>query len=73
MRITDVKPMHCKAVMNGVRHTKPVRAVDDIKFLTVDEQEKFLETANRSYLPNPQKLLRRKKTVGKNLKRSHEF
>ena len=82
MRIIDVKPMHCKAVlnrmettyagstirqtyitmgtmfksalmndiiikhpMNSVRYTKPVRAVDDIKFLTVDEQNKFLEVA----------------------------
>ena len=73
MCIADVKPMHCKAVlnrmettyagstiwqayitmgtmlksavmndiiakhpMNGVRYTKPVRAVDDIKYLTVD-------------------------------------
>ena len=26
--------------MNGVRYTKPVRAVDDIKYLTVEEQEK---------------------------------
>ena len=83
MCIADVKPMHCKAVlnrmettyagstirqayitmgtmlksavmndiiakhpMNGVRYTKPVRAVDDIKYLTVDEQEKFLEAAS---------------------------
>ena len=35
--------------MNGVRYMKPVRAVDDIKFLTVDEQEKFLEVAKRSH------------------------
>lgn len=86
MCIGDVKPMHCKAVlnrmettyagstirqayitmgtlfksavmndiiakhpMNGVRYTKPVRAVDDIKYLTVDEQEKFLEAAKRSH------------------------
>lgn len=86
MCIGDVKPMHCKAVlnrmevtyagstirqtyitmgtmfksavmndiiakhpMNGVRYTKPVRAVDDIKYLTVDEQEKFLEVAKRSH------------------------
>lgn len=85
MRLTDVKPMHCKmalnqmeekyagstirqtyiamgtmfraAVMNdmiwkhpmdGVRFTKPVRATDDIKFLTRDEQRVFLETAKRS-------------------------
>lgn len=58
MCIGDVKPMHCKAVlndiiakhpMNGVRYTKPVRAVDDIKYLTVEEQERFLEAAKRSH------------------------
>ena len=86
MRISDVKPMHCKAALNrmepvyagstirqayicmgtlfraavmndiiakhpmdGVRYTKPVRAVDDIKFLTLDEQEIFLEAAKRSH------------------------
>lgn len=86
MRLTDVKPMYCKMVLNrmdatyagstirqtyitmgtmlraavmndlipkhpmdGVRYTKPVRAVDDIKFLTVDEQKKFPETAKRSH------------------------
>lgn len=85
MRLTDVKPMHCKMVFNrmeasyagstirqtyiamgkmfraavmndmiqkhpmdGVRYTKPVRATDDIKFLTRDEQRVFLETAKRS-------------------------
>ncbi len=86
MRLVDVKPMHCKMVLNrmdtdyagstirqtyiamgtmfrstvmndliakhpmdGVRYTKPVRAVDDIKFLTVEEQQKFLEAAKRSH------------------------
>lgn len=86
MGIGNVKPMHCKAVlnrmeasyagstirqayitmgtlfkaavmndiiakhpMNGVRYTKPVRATDDIKYLTVDEQERFLEVAKRSH------------------------
>jgi len=86
MRLCDVKPMHCKIVLNrmeatyagstirqtyitmgtmfraavmndmltkhpmdGVRYTKPVRAVDDIKFLTVEEQEAFLEVAKRSH------------------------
>ena len=86
MRLCDVKPMHCKIVLNrmeatyagstirqayiamgtmfraavmndmltkhpmdGVRYTKPVRAVNDIKFLTVEEQESFLETAKRSH------------------------
>lgn len=82
----DVKPLHCKAVLNlmnenyagstirqtyitmgtifrsavmndlipkhpmdGVRYTKPVRAVDDIKFLTIEEQRIFLDVARRSH------------------------
>ena len=86
MRLTDVKPMYCKMVLNqmeadyagstirqtyiamgtmfraalmndliakhpmdGVRYTKPVWAVNDIKFLTVEEQMKFLEVAKRSH------------------------
>ena len=86
MPIAEVKPMHCKAVLNrmdteyagstirqtyitmgtmfrsaimndiiakhpmdGVRFTKPVRAVDDIKCLTTDEQQKFMEAAKRSH------------------------
>jgi integrase len=86
LKIADVKPLHCKMVLNrmekdyagstvrqtyiamgtmfkaalmndiiskhpmdGVRYTKPVRAVNDINFLTVDEQEKFLEAAKRSH------------------------
>ena len=35
--------------MDGVRYTKPVRAVDDIHFLTVDEQKRFLEAAKNSH------------------------
>ncbi len=35
--------------MDGVRYTKPVRAVDDIKFLSVEEQIKFLEAAKKSH------------------------
>ena len=35
--------------MDGVRYTKPVRAVDDIHFLTVDEQKRFLEAAKDSH------------------------
>lgn len=86
MKLSDVKPMHCKIVLNrmdaayagstirqtyivmgtmirsavmnelifkhpmdGVRYTKPVRAVDDIKFLTVEEQEAFLNVAKHSH------------------------
>ena len=37
-----------KHPMDGVRYTKPVRAPDDIHFLTRDEQRLFLETAKRS-------------------------
>ena len=42
------KMMIAKHPMDGVRFTKPVRATDDIKFLTRDEQRVFLETAKRS-------------------------
>ena len=86
MLMTEVKPMHCKIIlnrmnekyagstirqcyitmgtifhaavmndiierhpMNGVRYTKPVRAVDDIHYLTTQEQEKFLERARTSH------------------------
>ena len=42
------KMMIAKHPMDGVRFTKPVRATDDIKFLTRDEQHVFLETAKRS-------------------------
>ena len=86
MLLNDVKPMHCKIVLNrmnegyagstvrqcyiamgamfksakmndmldkhpmdGVRYTKPVRAVDDIHFLTEDEQRRFLEAAKNSH------------------------
>ena len=38
-----------KHPMNGVRYTKPVRAKDDIKFLTREEQRIFLEDAKRSH------------------------
>ena len=94
MRICDVKPMHCKAVLNrmelkyagstirqayiamgtmfkaakmndlitkhpmdGVRYTKPVRAPDDIHFLTRDEQIRFLEVAKRSHNYNQYALI----------------
>ena len=38
-----------KHPMDGVRYTKPVRAVDDIKYLTVQDQQKFMEAAKRSH------------------------
>jgi len=84
--LTEVKPMHCKAVFNGmtetyagstirqayialgamfkaakengliekhpmdgVRFDSPVKAVDEIHFLTVSEQKAFLEAAKHSH------------------------
>lgn len=38
-----------KHPMNGVRYSKPIRAVDDINFLTVEEQKIFLDTAKSSH------------------------
>lgn len=38
-----------KHPMDGVTYTKPVKATNDIKFLTLDEQKKFLEVAKRSH------------------------
>ena len=86
MPLRDVRPMHCKMVLNrmeatyagatirqtyiamgtmfraavmnemipkhpmdGVRFNKPIRSVSDIKFLTVEEQRKFLEVAKQSH------------------------
>ena len=86
LKITDVKPMHCKLVFNrmnetyaggtirqtyitmgtmfraavdngiltrhpmdGVKYTKPVKAADDIKYFTVDEQNAFLEASKCSH------------------------
>lgn len=86
MKIVDVKPMHCKIVLNqmevrysggtikqayitmgtmfraavrndiivkhpmdGVRYTKPVKAAGDVKYLTVEEQELFLEAAKPTH------------------------
>ena len=37
-----------KHPMDGVRYTKPVKAPDDIKFLTIEEQEAFLAAAWRT-------------------------
>lgn len=38
-----------KHPMDGVRFNKPIRAVDDIKFLTVEEQKAFLKAAEGSH------------------------
>lgn len=43
--------------MDGVRYTKPVRAKDDIRFLTREDQKKFLETARRSHNYNQYALI----------------
>ena len=46
-----------KHPMDGVRYTKPVRAPDDIHFLTRDEQNRFLEVAKRSHNYNQYALI----------------
>lgn len=48
-RAAVMNDMIQKHPMDGVRFTKPVRAVDDIKCLTTDEQQKFMEAAKRSH------------------------
>lgn len=35
--------------LDGVKFSKSVKAVDDIKYLTIEEQRKFLEAAKRSH------------------------
>ena len=49
LRSAVMNDLIAKHPMDGVRYAKPVRAVDDIKFLTVEEQQKFLEVAKRSH------------------------
>lgn len=46
-----------KHPMDGVRFSKPVRAVDDIHYLTREEQRLFLETARRSHNYNQYALI----------------
>ena len=48
-RAAVMNDMIRKHPMDGVRFTKPIRAVDDIKCLTTDEQQKFMEAAKRSH------------------------
>ena len=92
--LTEVKPMHCKAVFNGmtgtyagstihqayialgamfkaakengliekhpmdgVRFDSPVKAVDEIHFLTISEQKAFLEAAKHSHNYNQYALI----------------
>lgn len=49
MKSALMNDLIAKHPMNGVRYTKPVRAASDIKFLTLDEQERFLEVAKRPH------------------------
>lgn len=38
-----------KHPMNGVKYTKPVKAVDNFKYLTIEEERIFLEAAKKSH------------------------
>jgi len=53
-KMNDVIAKH---PMDGVRYTKPVRAVNDIKFLTRKDQVIFLETAKKSHNYNQYALI----------------
>lgn len=53
-RMNDLIAKH---PMDGVRFSKPVRAVDDIHYLTREEQRLFLETARRSHNYNQYALI----------------
>lgn len=44
-----INDMIIKHPLEGVKVNKPLRAPDDIHFLTIDEQTKFLEVARRSH------------------------
>ena len=56
-RAAVMNDMIQKHPMDGVRFTKPARAVDDIKCLTTDEQQKFMEAAKRSHNYNQYALI----------------
>ena len=49
LKAAKMNDLIVKHPMDGVRYTKPVRAPDDIKCLTTDEQQKFMEAAKRSH------------------------
>ena len=53
-RMNDLIAKH---PMDGVRFSKPVRAEDDIHYLTREEQRLFLETARRSHNYNQYALI----------------
>lgn len=46
-----------KHPMDGVRYTKPVRATSDIRFLTREDQRRFLDIAQRSHNYNQYALI----------------
>ena len=48
-KATLINDMIIKHPLEGVKVNKPLRAPDDIHFLTIDEQTKFLEVARRSH------------------------
>lgn len=53
-KMNDIIPRH---PMDGVRYTKPVRAADDIKFLTRQDQSLFRQTARGSHNYNQYALI----------------
>ena len=56
-KATRMNDLIAKHPMDGVRFSKPVRAVDDIHYLTREEQRLFLETARRSHNYNQYALI----------------
>lgn len=57
LKAAKMNDLISKHPMDGVRFTKPVRAANDIKFLTREEQRIFLETARRSHNYNQYALI----------------
>lgn len=57
VKAAKMNDLIAKHPMDGVRYTKPVRAPDDIHFLTRDEQIRFLEVAKRSHNYNQYALI----------------
>ena len=57
LKAAKMNDLIVKHPMDGVRYTKPVRAPDDIHFLTRDEQIRFLEVAKRSHNYNQYALI----------------
>ena len=57
LKAAKMNDLIVKHPMDGVRYTKPVRAPDDIHFLTRDEQIRFLEVAKCSHNYNQYALI----------------